>query len=351
MPLLQRLLLACYRHVSALSWPALAGLVLLHLSVTWLAFAAAGEVKAARPDTFWYFYAVTATTIGYGDITPETFPGRLVTVLWLMPGGIALFTAVITKLVGTVGKAWTARMRGEGDYSDMTGHLVLMGWHPARTPRLVRLLLADRRYEHGGMVLVATGLDQNPLPNDLRYVRVPALSSPEAVVRSGAEGAAAVVAMGENDNETLAIGLGIGTLERAPRIVAHFQDESVAVLLRSHCASAECSVSLSVEMLARSAQDPGSSEVQRQIVSPIDSPTQFRMVAPPGIPPLTYGQALVFLKKAHDATLIALQRAGRTVEVNAPAGAAVDAGDGLFYVAAHRLRGDEIDWRACAATA
>lgn len=351
MPLLQRLLLACYRHVAALSWPALASLVVLHMSVAWLGFAAAGESKAARLDTFWYFYAVTATTTGYGDIAPESFAGRLVTVLWVMPGGIALFTAIVTKLVQSVGRIWTGRMRGDGDYSAMSEHLVLVGWHPARTPRLVRLLLADHRYDHAGMVLVAAGLDENPLPDHLRYVRVASLSSPEAMVRSGAAGAAAVVAMGENDNETLAIGLAVGTLPQPPRIVAHFQDESVAMLLRAHCASAECSVSLSVEMLARSAQDPGSSEVQRQIISPIDSPTQFRMVVPGDSPDFTYGQGLVFLKRAHDATLIALHRAGREIEVNARSDEAVGSGDGLFYVAAQRLMGDEIDWRACAAVA
>lgn len=351
MPLLQRLLLAFYRHVSALSWPALAGLVSLHLAIAWIGFAAAGEAKAARADTFWYYYAVTVTTIGYGDIAPETFAGRLFTVLWVMPGGIALFTAVIGKLVQSVGRAWTTRMRGDGDYSDMSGHLVLIGWHPARTPRLVRLLLADRRYHHAGLVLVATGLDQNPMPDELRYVRVAALSAPEAVARSGAAQAAAVVAMGENDNGTLAIGLAIGTLKTAPRIVAYFNDEAVAGLLRSHCPTAECSVSLSVEMLARSAQDPGSSEVQRQILSPIDSPTQFRMVVPGGSPRFTYGQGLVFLKRAHDATLIALHRSGREIEVNARSEEAVGEGDCLFYVAAHRLMSDEIDWRACAAIA
>lgn len=351
MPLLRRLLVACYRHVSALTWPALVALVALHLAIAWLAFAIAGEAKVAGAGTFWYFYTATATTIGYGDVTPETVVGRLVTVLWVMPGGIALFTAVLTKLIQSVGKAWTRRMRGDGDYSAMNGHLVLMGWHPARTPKLVRLLLADRRYDHAGIVLAATGLDQNPLPDHVRYVRVPALTSPEAVSRSGAANAAAVVAMGENDNETLAIGLGIGTLEAPPRIVAHFQDEAVAGLLRSHCVSAECSVSLSVEILARCAQDPGSSEVHRQIISPIDSPTQYSMTVPGGAPSFTYGQGFVFLKRAHDATVIALHRSGREIEVNARSDAAVDGGDCLFYVAAQRLISDEIDWRACAAVA
>lgn len=351
MPLLvlQRFLAACYRHVVALSWPALALLIALHLAVSWIAFVLSGEDKAAEADIFWYFYFVTATTTGYGDVSPVTLPGRLVTVLWVMPGGIALFTAVITKLVQTIGRIWTGRMRGHGDYSGMTNHLVLMGWHAVLTPRLVRLLLADQRYDHAGIVLVASALEQNPLPDSLRYVRAETLSSADAIRRSGTPKAAAIVAMGRDDNETLAIGLAIGTLAQPPRIVAHFQDDATAALLQAHCPSAECSVSLSVEMLARSAQDPGSSEVQRQIISPIDSPTQFRLVVPSGAPSFRYGQSFAFFKRAHDATLIAIGRAGTPVAVNAPVDEPVGAGDSLFYVAAHRLLPDEIDWRACAA--
>jgi voltage-gated potassium channel len=347
--LLQRFLAACYRHVATLSWPALALLVALHLATSWVAFALAGESKAAEADTFWYFYAVTSTTIGYGDVSPVTLPGRVVTVLWIMPGGIALFTTIITKLVQTIGRVWNARMRGDGDYSEMENHLVLMGWDPVLAPRLVRLLLADRRYNHAGIVLVSPKLETNPMPDDVRFVRPDSVASQDGIRRSGAGRAAAVIAAGADDNETLAIGLAVGALVPAPRVVAYFQDEAAAGLLRAHCPSAECSVSLSVEMLARSAQDPGSSEVQRQIISPIDSPTQFRLVVPSDAPRFSYGQSFLFFKRAYDATVIAMGREGRPIDVNARSDVSVTGGDALFYLAAHRLHADEIDWRACAA--
>jgi voltage-gated potassium channel len=348
-PILHRLFAVFYRHVAALSWPALGTLVFLHLATSWLAFWAVGEDKAAALDTFWYFYFVTSTTTGYGDVSPVTVRGRLVTVLWLMPGGIALFTAVITKLVQSVAKVWTRRMRGEGDYSEMERHLVIMGWHPDQTPKLVRVLLADPRYDHAGIVLVARKLEQNPMPDQIRFVKVQALPSADGTDRSGARRAAAVVVMGEDDNEMLAIGLGVGALDPAPRIVAHFQHEAVADLMRAHCPTAECSVSLSVEMLARSAQDPGSSEVQRQIISPIDSPSQFRLVVPNGAPAFSYGQIFAFFKARHDATVIAARREGQPIEVNAPSSMSVKGGDCVYFIAAHRLRGEEIDWAACAA--
>jgi len=344
--LLRQWLITAYRHVAVLSWPALIGLVVTHLVTSWILFSLTDE-KAAELDTFWYYYAVTATTIGYGDITPATVAGRLIAVLWIMPGGIALFTTVITKLVQSIGAIWTKRMRGDGDYGDLNGHLVIMGWHPVRTSKLVQLLLADKRYDHEAIVLVARDIDRNPMPDHVRFVRVEALPSQDAIERSGARRAAAVVAMGADDNETLAIGLSIGALDPAPRIVAHFRDDAVAELLSSHCSSAECSVSLSVEMLARAAQDPGSTEVQRQIISPTDSPTQYRLVVPPEAETFSYGRAFAFFKERYDATVIALHRQGSPVEVNCALDALVRPGDSLFFLAAERLRPSDIDWAAC----
>jgi voltage-gated potassium channel len=343
---LQRLLLSIYRHIADLSWPGLASLVAVHCLISWLGLAAAGEDKLSDLHTFWYFYAVTVTTIGYGDFAPSATWGRLVTVFWVMPGGIALFTAVIAKLVQTISTTWTKRMRGEADYSDMRSHLVIFGWSPAHTPRLVHLLLADRLYEHAGIVLVGRNVDRNPMPDQLKFVRTETLSSQDALRRSAAANAEAAIAVGENDHETLAIGLAIGALERPPRIVAHFQDEAAAELLRAHCASAECSVSMSAEILARVAQDPGSSEVQRQIFSPVDSPTQFSLHVPSGVGEFSYGAALTFFKARYDATVIACRRPGDQVIVNARESHSIGSGDTLFILSDQRIKAQEVDWES-----
>jgi voltage-gated potassium channel len=345
-PVLGRLLAVIYRHIARLSWAALLAFLILHLGIAWLAFAAAGE-KAASLSAFWYFYVVTATTVGYGDITPATVAGRLITVLWIMPGGIILFTAVIGKLVQAAGQFWSRGMRGEGDYSDHKDHLVIFGWHPVRTARLVRHLLADARYDHHGIVLVARDVDANPLPEHVRFVRTHVLSSADALTRSGVATAAVAVVVGSDDNETLAVGLAIGALAAPPRIVAYFENDGMAALLRSHCPSAEANVSISVELLARSAQDPGSSEVTRQLLSPLDMPTQFSLLVPSGACRFTYGQALSFFKDRYDATVLAHQdcRDGQIV-VNARKEAPVGPGDRLFFVADQRLLPSDIDWTA-----
>ena len=95
--LLYRFLGNAYRHLVELRWSALVCLVLVHAVVAWLLVGVAGEEGMSDPGTFLYFYAVTSTTIGYGDISPQTGLGRAVVVLWVMPGGIALFTSGIAE--------------------------------------------------------------------------------------------------------------------------------------------------------------------------------------------------------------------------------------------------------------
>ena len=63
-------------------------------------------------------------------------------------------------------------------------------------------------------------------------------------------------------------------------IVAYFDQHSFADLLKAHCPHAECNVSLSIELMVRSAQDPGSSRVQRQLLSALEGPTQYSLQVP-----------------------------------------------------------------------
>jgi len=186
-------------------------------------------------------------------------------------------------------------------------------------------------------------------------VRSENVCSPDAMRRSGLLGCEVVVVVGRDDNETLANALSVAAATERhaatsgghqPRIVAHFADEALASILRSHCPNAEVSVSLAVEMMVRSAQDPGSSEVQRQILSPMDSPSQFCIEVPRGVPPFQYGSALVGLKAQVDATVVGWKCRSGAVTVNPPSSTTVSGGDLLYVVAAQRVLPSEVRWAA-----
>ncbi|ORZ39816.1 hypothetical protein BCR44DRAFT_1425701 [Catenaria anguillulae PL171] len=70
-----------------------------------------------------YFSVVSLTTVGYGDITPDTDLGRLVVMI-----GIAVAFVAIPSLVGSVLETHKARKAGGGAYHvSHTPHVVLVG--------------------------------------------------------------------------------------------------------------------------------------------------------------------------------------------------------------------------------
>ena len=350
-PIFSRLAKRIYRHVADLSWASLAAIAVVHFAASWAVLALVEGGDIARAGVFWYFYATTATTVGYGDFSPVTEAGRLVAVLWIMPGGIALFTSIIAKLVQMFADRGRKWMRGLGDYGHLEGHIVILGWHEPETRRMVEYIFGDIHREDREIVLGATRDMDNPLPDTVKFVRAGALAAPELLRRAGAAGADRIIVLGNDDNETLAAALAAGALNQKAHLVAFFEQRPLADILEAHCPNAECNVSFAIELMVRSAQDPGSSRVQRQLLSTLEGPTQFSLRVPEGVAGLDYGAVFGALKERHDATLFGVARSelGEDLVLNAPKGHPIRPGDLLYFMSASRIREGEIDWAAFAA--
>src|SRR5688572_305338 len=76
--LIGRLVRSMRRHMRRVSWTAVFVAYLAHLLVTWALLALAGESRLVAPDAYPYYYMTTATTIGYGDLSPSTTAGRYI---------------------------------------------------------------------------------------------------------------------------------------------------------------------------------------------------------------------------------------------------------------------------------
>ena len=148
---------------SELAWSALFVILVIHLVASYLLFLLAGEGDlVGNPVDLLYYYIVTATTVGYGDLSPKSGLGRLIAVLFVLPGGIAIFTAVLGQLLTTIGTIWRNRMRGLGDYSERAGHIIVLGWQEGQTYQTLRLLHAERQANEPMSVLVAKDLPEIP---------------------------------------------------------------------------------------------------------------------------------------------------------------------------------------------
>ena len=335
--------------IADLSWSVLVLAALLHATISWALLAWAGDAELTSDAvTFAYFYVTTATTVGYGDLSPASDGGREVALAFVLPGSIALFTAFLGKAVADLGGFWRRRMHGGGVFSGRTGHTIVVGWQGARSRQLIAMLSAECARDERP-VLLAPALDENPMPDRVDFVLAEGLSSLADYRRAGGAGARSVIVRGNTDDDTLAATLAARAAAPAAHIVAYFEDEGAASLVTSHDARVEAISSLSSQLLVRSSRDPGSSRMAELMFSGHTPDTAFSLCVPAGTPDATYLATLIGLKRHADLALIGLCSDERgQVDLNCPVDHPVRGGDTLFYIADARADPAAIDWSAVA---
>lgn len=337
-------LIRLYQHLRAaaltLSWPVLMVLVLVHGASTWLLFFLAGEDVASPVMRWLYFYVTTATTVGYGDYSPTTDWGQLIAALWLLPGSIMLFASFIGKAATFVAEHWRRAMCGKGNYGNLKGHTLIIGWHGEPTEAMVDILLKDAQFSNEIVLCVVKEME-NPLPGRVKFVRGESFSNPQLLARAGVRGADRVIIYDYADERVATIALSVYRLKHPGcHVVAHCDNQTTAAMLRDALPGIECTQGLSIEMLVRSAMDKGISRVVNELLALDHGATQFQQTVPGGLSgPPRYGDLLVAAKQHADITLLGLCKEGGNGRqiLNPPVQTPVCEGDVLYYMGPSRL--------------
>ncbi len=206
------------------------------------------------PANYWWYFVVTAATVGYGDFFPETGFGHLVGA-YVIVGGIATLTTVFTKLASVLEQARGRRMRGTIAVT-ASGHIVLLGYVPGRTERLVGQLLADDDCQ---VVLCAWDeVATHPMPeHGIDFVRGD-LTDEETLRRAGVPIAAKVLVDGRDDNEALAITVTVHYLDPRVHLVVPLRDLERSTLLRRINENVRCVRWHTPRMITEELTSPGS---------------------------------------------------------------------------------------------
>lgn len=306
-------------------------IVLSHMTISYILLWIAGEADLTAPITYIYWYATTALTVGYGDLSPKTDIGRLAAAFFIMPGAIACFTAAIAKTLDGVATIWRQKRIGLGDFSDMKNTILLVGYDAERTPRMIDEIFADTS-GHCQIILYTRQQIENIDPR-YRYVHTNSLSSRPDLIRAGVEQASRIVIFTQGDDEAIAAALAVTSLNNSAHIVAYFRDRSNAELLQGHCPNIETVLTPSVELVAKALSDPGSSQLITELASHTDDgATLFSSPAGRSGTFVEIGDSL----RQYAAVLVAHSKQGMRSYKFDVAGQ-IEETDTIFYIARNRL--------------
>ncbi|ENH95803.1 potassium channel protein [Gracilibacillus halophilus YIM-C55.5] len=144
---------------------------ILFISSLLLVFMTSILIVWIEPETFPTFFdglwwvMTTVTTVGYGDLFPVTFEGKLLA-LFLYVFGIGLIGVVIGKIID--GLAIYRKKREEGDivYKDK-GHYIIIGWSQKAKYAVQEMIATSSSID---MIIIDT-LEKAPLLNDqVQYI-------------------------------------------------------------------------------------------------------------------------------------------------------------------------------------
>lgn len=206
--------------VTASTLFAVTSVVMLVLYATFGTYYLGGDFKPQVTDlvTALYYAMVTMSTVGYGDITPQTPEAKLFAVSIIVLG-VAVFATSLTAVIAPLVTRSLQRIVNRKDIRmQRENHFVVIG----NTPLALNTWRELARRGHP----VTRVLRQKPeagLPDDVDHV-IGDPSDADVLRRSGADKAQAVLAMLDDDSENAFVVLAVRELQGKARTVAAVND-------------------------------------------------------------------------------------------------------------------------------
>jgi voltage-gated potassium channel len=286
-----------------------------------------------RPETYWWYFVVTSATVGYGDVFPVSTAGRIVGV-YVIVGGIVTLTLLFTQLADALQSVRGRRLRGVVPL-DLSDHVVLLGYFPGRTERIVAELTAENRFQ---VALCAwDDVAENPLPDrpQVHFVRGD-LAHEDVMTRACVDRARTAVIDGRDDNETLAIALAVDHANPKIHLVAAVRDLGRRDSLRYVNEGVQVVQWHMPFLLTEEASEPGITQIYNDLMSSGGHGNTYSMPVPQGFPHATFGDCQTHFGRTFGATVLAIRDADG-LRVSPAWETPVAAGTTLYYVAAERV--------------
>jgi voltage-gated potassium channel len=333
------------QYFSNLRWYVVAVMLLFYSLSSYALLYLAGEKELLHITDFVYWLVVTGSTVGYGDMSPSTSAGKWLVAVYIIPMGLSIFALVLGRVASWVSQQWQKGAKGLNALN-VSDHVLVIGWNGKRTEQLIKLLLIEKAnsLEKPEIVLCVRADISNPFPSEIEFVKVDSFNKDEDMDKACVQSAATILIDNPHDDMTMTTALYCSQRNKSAHKVAYFDDESLVQLLQKHCPEIECTPSVAVEMLAKSAFDPGSSLLHHDLLDVNEGQAQFSATIPENVDAISVKNVFYLLKHKYDAIFIGVSGTHNMnkIVINPPLTHELISGDKVYYIADKRI--NNIDW-------
>ena len=273
-----------------------------------------------------------ATVLGQGDAGFVTSPGGRVVGWLLILFGVAMLGMITGALVALVIDFLLKEGQGLGA-SGHRDHIIVCGWNSTARDLIDELRGDDYKQK----IVVLADLDKNPAGSGVYFVRGDATDASD-LERAGISDASAALIFpvdgsDEADMHSILTIMAISSIAPGVRTVAEVNNpRNEPHFVRADVGELLVTSKMASHLLARSALYPGLSSIVTDIVSGGEGSELYRITLPDDYFGLTIDDIAANLRRDHHATLLSVNRGGRTF-VNPPTDFILQEGDDAIVVA------------------
>ncbi len=289
-------------------------------------------------DALWWSM-VTLTTVGYGDLTPKTFPGRSIAVL-IMILGIGLLTTASITISATVASILINRKikeeQGMNSYQ-FENHIIFCEWN-ARARSILLQFRSNISTRNTPIVLIAE-MERRPM-EDKNLFFIKGAVNDETLQRANIDRASTVIILGDDrleggarDAKVVLSTLTVESLNPSVYTIVELLDERYL----QHCQRANAdeiivSSELSAMLISQSALNHGISRLFNELLSPALGNQTHTIPLPPELIGKTFLDALPLLKASRQSIAIGVQNAQGEIICNPDGDYCFQAQDQLILI-------------------
>ena len=258
-------------NIRKISNTTIATVCAVHFMTSYFAFLLSGEggLTGSMVD-YLYYWVVTSSTVGYGDLSPVTPAGKLIVAFYFIPFSLVMFTVIVAKAGDYITTKIRRYMMGHKSFSDLENHIVIVGYHTKRTKEIVELILADKKRERRTILIVTKENILHPFleTDGVEYCNVESYSDAASLEKIAISKACKVIIDGLNDGDNFAHAVHFkNKVNDKCHITTYISDEDKATTLRELNGNIEVVTPKVAEQLVRTMQDNGTSMTFHQLLT------------------------------------------------------------------------------------